>query len=83
MTYPALAVSMTRSLGIALSTEDAQRLHERLQDIASQLVLQEREACARILDAMHMTEEGDYHWIPDGRGALMVGAEQIRNRGKA
>jgi hypothetical protein len=43
-----LAVAMTRSLGIALSTEDAQRLHEKLQEIASQLVLQEREACAEI-----------------------------------
>jgi len=48
MTYPMLAVAMTRSLGIALSTEDAQRLHEKLQEIASQVALQERAACIQI-----------------------------------
>ena len=55
--YPSLAVAMTRSLGIALSSDDAQRLHEKLQEIATQLVLAEREACAQLCDNIHFTME--------------------------
>jgi len=40
----------------------------------------EREECAKVCESMWKTEDGDYHWIPDGRGALMSCAESIRAR---
>lgn len=41
----------------------------------------EREACEKVCHDLHIPEDSDYHWIPDGRGALKLAAEIIRQRG--
>jgi hypothetical protein len=41
----------------------------------------EREACAKVCENLWVPEDGNYHWIPDGRGALQSATEAIRARG--
>jgi hypothetical protein len=56
------------------------RVHTEANRLVEQAVKDEREACALICDAMYLTEDSNYHWIPDGRGALKEAAESIREK---
>ena len=54
---------------------------EQLERFAALVAANEREACAKVCEEMHEPDESDYHWIPDGRGALKSATAAIRARG--
>jgi hypothetical protein len=59
------------------------RVHTEANRLVEQAVKDEREACIQIVNDLHVPEESDYHWIPDGRGALKTALEFMKERGQS
>ena len=59
------------------------RVHTEANRLVEQAVKDEREACIQIVDSLYVPEEGDYHWIPDGRGALKTASDLMKAKGQS
>jgi hypothetical protein len=73
MTGYQTARAISRHLGIAISNEDAARLHDHIQSIAANAytngILNEREACAMIAWNMEPDDNGPIETAIRARGA--------------
>jgi hypothetical protein len=87
MTGYQTARAISRHLGIAISNEDAVRLHDHIQSIAANAytngILNEREACAKICEDawMAFTQPSNGRPSLNPFPELRFAAEKIRARG--
>jgi hypothetical protein len=60
--------------------ETAVQGHSSTRDAICWAIQQEREACAKVCEAMHTSEESDWHWSDTGSEVLKEAACLIRAR---